>query len=36
MKQTLTLGSDDLPNIKGNIAYLSDIFTKFNKINLQL
>ena len=27
---------DDLQNIKNDIAYLSDIFTKFNEINLQL
>ena len=27
---------DDLQNIKNDIAYFSDIFTKFNEINLQL
>ena len=27
---------DDLKNIKNDIAYLSDIFTKFNEVNLQL
>ena len=27
---------DDLKNIKDDIAYLSDIFTKFNEVNLQL
>ena len=27
---------DDLKNIKDDIAYLSDIFNKFNEVNLQL
>ncbi|KAK3766524.1 hypothetical protein RRG08_056455 [Elysia crispata] len=27
---------DDLKNIKDDIAYLSDIFTKFNEVNLEL
>ena len=27
---------DELRNIKHDIAYLSDVFTKFNEVNLQL